>query len=92
MKKIRGKDVAFGVLVALFDLFLIEGWKWIIERDSCLMTDITTGEMIPQICWGTSPTPMFLMTFAGIILTVWYIWSIIDYYLAPKKLGELCNH
>lgn len=60
MKKIFN---VFTIVVLLFDYFVYSGWRWIIDHETC-----TIGG-IQQICWGVSPLPTFIMTFAAIILT-----------------------
>jgi len=71
--------VIIGIFVSLADWYIISGWQWIIEHKSCILNDIQTGEPISTICWDLSPIPIYIVTFAGIIITIYYIVKSIEY-------------
>jgi len=77
--------ICIGVFVFAFDCFVYSGWQWIFEHNICYIKNIETGELVEQICWGVSPLPTIMFTFAAIFITLYFIYSIIIFIQENKK-------
>lgn len=67
--------------IVLFDIFIINGWKWVYEHNICYintcdcdrMLNCTNCRVVEEFCFGVNPMPFIFMTILAICVTITWI-------------------